>query len=110
MVVITKITEDQYEVEIDVDADAGTVKLVGEISNAVSEGDKYSAVKITFAADVKLVEYTRTDVLAALYKNVSITARVYGPTSDEVEDLEDDIADVKNGGDLAPYAWMFEKE
>lgn len=108
MVVITKITEDQYEVEIDVDADAGVVKLVGEISNAVSEGDVYTAVKITFAADVKLVMFSRTDVLTALYKNVGITARVYGPLSQEVDDLEDDIAAVKAGADLGDFAWMFE--
>ena len=105
---IQKITSDEYEIEVDVDADAGVVKLVGEISNAVSEGDTYSAVTITFAADVKLVEFSRTDVLTALYKNVGITARVYGPLSKEVDGLEDDIAAVKAGADLGDFAWMFE--
>ena len=105
---IQKITSDEYEIEVDVDADAGTVKLTGEVSNSVTEGDKYSAVTITFAADVKLVTFSRTDVLTALYKNVGIVARVYGPLSDDVEALEDDIAAVKAGADLAAFAWMFE--
>ena len=57
--------------------------------------------------EVLAYSYTRLDVLNKLYQYASEAAAVFGPYSDEVEGLEDDITFIKAGGDISAFEWVF---
>lgn len=100
--------KDDLKIEINLGEDV--IAVTGEFNSVIEDADSYSALNVTFAADVRCVSFTRQDVLNFLYNNVALVAATYGPYSQDVADLEDDIAAVKVGAALADYAWMFETE
>ena len=57
--------------------------------------------------EVLAYSYTRSDVLNKLYQYQSNVAAAFGPYSDEVEGLQDDITFVKEGGDIGSFEWVF---
>lgn len=96
------------DVEIDLLEDGLDVK--GTVSYSAESGDACVVIKADFVVDVKVMSFTREDVLAKLYKNMALAASIVGPNSNVVEQFEVDISDVKAGGELVPHAWMFELE
>lgn len=96
--------------ELKIDHVENGADIVGDAAHGVEAGDACVVVKVVFAAEVRFLSFTREDVLAKLYKNMALAASIVGPNSDAVEQFEADISDVKAGGELAPYAWMFELE
>lgn len=96
--------------ELKIDLVENGADIVGDVSYGVEAGDACVVVKAVFAAEVRVLSFTREDALAKLYKNMALAASIVGPNSEAVEEFEADIADVKAGGELAPHAWMFELE
>lgn len=96
------------EIEIDLLEDGLDVK--GTASYSAESGDACVVIKADFVVAVKVMSFTRDEVLAKLYQNMALAARIVGPNSDAVAEFEADIEDVKNWGDLHPHAWMFELE
>jgi len=65
-------------------------------------------VRVRMEADIFVV--SREDVLTRLMLYAAAAAAVFGPYSDEVEALENDIEDVKDGADLADFLWVFPEQ
>ena len=65
-------------------------------------------VRVRMEADNFVV--SREDVLTRLMLYAAAAAAVFGPYSDEVEALENDIEDVKDGADLADFLWVFPEQ
>jgi len=65
-------------------------------------------VHVRMEIDVFIV--SREDVLARLMLYAAAAAAIFGPYSDEVEALENDIEDVKDGADLADFLWVFPEQ
>ena len=96
--------------ELKIDLVENGADIVGDVSYGVEAGDACVVIKAVFTAEVRVLSFTREDVLAKLYKNMALAASIVGPNSNVVEQFEVDISDVKAGGELAPHAWMFELE
>lgn len=71
--------------------------------------DIYTVIKIDVVAEVKIssFSYSRADVLVKLMEYAASAAQTFGPYSEEVWDLENDIAEVKNGASLVDFSWCF---
>ena len=71
--------------------------------------DIYTVIKIDVVAEVKIsfFSYNRADVLVKLMEYAASAAQTFGPYSEEVRDLESDIAEVKNGAPLVDFSWCF---
>ena len=65
-------------------------------------------VHVRMEADIFVV--SREDVLTRLMLYAAAAAAIFGPYSDEVEALENDIEDVKDGADLADFLWVFPEQ
>lgn len=103
-----KVSESGYELDLKVDVTEKEIELVGTLTLSSEEDDVCTVLKVDFAADITPVRFTREDVLTKLYKAAGIAAGTFGPLSDAVDDLQEDIDNVKNGASLAPYSWLFE--
>ena len=100
--------ESGYELELTVDFGKEDVSLDGSLKLHAQDNDKVTLTTVHFAAIVTSISFTREDVLVKLYDQVGSAAKVFGPYSDEVEELQSDVDDVKAGGALTQYAWLFE--
>lgn len=96
--------------ELKIDLVENGANIVGDVSYGVEAGDACVVIKADFVVDVKVMPFTRDEVLAKLYRNMALAASIFGPKSESVGEFEADISDVKAGGELVPHAWMFEVE
>ena len=64
-------------------------------------------VRVVVDASIKVLSFAREEVVIRLMDMMALAAKMYGPYSQEVEALEDDLDDVKAGGNLSDYTWLF---
>lgn len=64
-------------------------------------------VRLVVDASIKILSFSREEVVIRLMDMMATAARMYGPYSQEVEALEDDLDDAKAGYDLSAYTWLF---
>lgn len=64
-------------------------------------------VRVVIDASVKVLSFSREEVIIRLMDMMAAAAKMYGPYSQEVEMLEDDFEDAKDGGDLSQFTWLF---
>ena len=64
-------------------------------------------VRIVVDASVKVLSFSREEVITRLMTLMATAAKMYGPYSQEVEALEDDLEEAKAGYDLSAYTWLF---
>lgn len=67
-------------------------------------------INIHVRMEIDVFVVSREDVLARLMLYAAAAAAIFGPYSDEVEALENDIEDVKGGADLADFLWVFPEQ
>lgn len=96
------------ELNVDTEATESVIEVTGNVALHAEENDTCVVLNVEFAADVKILRYTRNEVLDKLARNFGIAASMFGYFSEQAQGFERDIEAVKNGGDLYPHAWMFE--
>lgn len=101
---------EQILADVKIDLVEDVLEVTGDASYSIEAGDAAVVISAAFAVDIKVMSFTREEVLTLLYRNMGLAASLTGPNSDAVAEFEADIEDVKNGGLLAPHAWMFARE
>lgn len=103
------IEEQGFKLELSLDFNDGELEsAVGSLVTHSENNDEFAQTTVHFAAIVETVKFSRLEALGRLYAAAGNAGRVFGVDSEEFADLESDIEDVKAGGPLAQYAWLFE--
>lgn len=98
---------DSLNLKFDV-GEGGALVAEGTYTAEEQEDNAYTSVVASFTVKIEVVAFTREEVLTKLYEQSAAAAKVFGPYSSEVDELDDDINDVKGGASLSTYTWLFE--
>lgn len=73
------------------------------------QNEVYTAGIVKVEIKIHQLDYsfTRQEAITRLMVLVGAAAQTFGPYSDEVDALEDDLAEVRGGVDLADFEWLF---
>jgi len=104
---VSVLENTQYEASIKIEPSDSGLEITGDASVSSEKDDTVTVITATFAVDIVVLKYTRDEVLAKLYTHAASVAKSFGMYSQAMDAIEDDINDVKNGGELTPYAWLF---
>lgn len=99
------ISTDSFEFDVDVDLEKMSAKVNGHVVMAEETEEKCAALVAYIAADVKLIVFTRNELLQKMYDVLAKAAKI---DVDGVIEIEQDIDDVRNGAAMADFAWYFE--
>lgn len=97
------ISTENFEFEAEVKDDVTHIN--GVVTIAEENAEKCTAQVAYFAADVKLLVFTRSELLKQMYAVLAKAARV---NVDGVSEIEFDIDDVRNGAAMADFVEYFE--
>ena len=99
------ISTENFEVEADINLDTKNAEINAYVVIAEENEDKCAALVAFIAADVKLIVFTRKELLQKMYEVLAKAAKI---DVDGVIEIEQDIDDVRNGAAMADFAWYFE--
>lgn len=99
------ISTESFDVQADINLEAKTAEIDAYVVIAEENEEKCAALVAFVAADVKLIVFTRKELLQKMYEVLAKAATV---DVDGVLEIEQDIDDVRNGAAMADFAWYFE--
>lgn len=99
------ISTDSFEFDVDVDLEKMSAKVNGHVVMAEETEEKCAALVAYIVADVKLIVFTRKELLKKMYEVLAKAATI---DVDGVIEIEQDIEDVRSGAAMADFAWYFE--